>query len=167
MSSADATPDDAPDDAPQKPKRWLVPVVALLIGSVGAAAFTQSDTLRQTVGLAAADSTAAPEPEPVEFGQFTEMDGIVVNPRGTDGRRYLMVRLGVEAKKAETLSRLDALRPAAVDAVIEMMAQQPVEALTDVSQRDSLKEAIRSEFNRLLGKDGPVTRIYFTQYVLQ
>ena len=153
-------------DAPNKRKLWLVPVVALLIGSVGAGAVTQSEALRQTLGVgpAVTDSTAPP---PAEFGQFTELDGIVVNPRGTDGRRYLMIKVGIEAEEAKTLTRIDELRPAAVDAIIDLMSAQPVEVLGDITQRDALKAELLARLNRMLGKDGPVTRVYFTQYVLQ
>jgi len=163
MSAETPTP-----DAPKKRKLWLVPVVALLIGSVGAGAVTQSATLRQTLGvsaLVASDSTAAAKP--AEFGQFTELDGIVVNPRGTDGRRYLMIKVGIEAKDAKTLTRIDELRPAAVDAIIELMSAQSVEVLSDITKREALKDAVLTQFNEMLGKDGPVTRVYFTQYVLQ
>ena len=90
-----------------------------------------------------------------------------MNPAGTDGQRYLMVKVGVEAEKAKTLARLDLLRPAAVDAVISHLSEQPVERLVDVAQRDSLKAEIQSRFDEMLGDDGPLSRIYFTQYVLQ
>ena len=95
------------------------------------------------------------------------MPGIVVNPLGTDGRRYLMVKVGVEADDAATLARLDEMSPAATDAVIGLMSAMRVEQLSDVARRDSLKEDVRRQFNAILGEDGPVTRVYFTQYVLQ
>ncbi len=156
---------DAPAEPTKNKMRWLVPVAALAIGGVGALAFTQPDALRQITMAASAET--APEDEPVEFGEFSEMPGIVVNPLGTGGRRYLMVKIGVEADDAETLTRLDEMSPAAVDAVIDLMGALRVEQLSDIGQRDSLKEGIRTRFNRILGEDGPVTRVYFTQYVLQ
>ena len=78
-----------------------------------------------------------------------------------------MVKLGVEAESEKTLDRLKDIDPAARDAVLSLLAVQTVEELSDVARRDSLKEDIRAEFNRLLGEDGPVTQVYFTQYVLQ
>ena len=156
---------DAPAETPKSKARLLIPVAALLVGGVGALAVTQPDAFRQLTMSAAAETT--PQAEPVEFGEFSEMPGIVVNPLGTDGRRYLMVKVGVEADDAETLTRLDEMSPAATDAVIGLMSAMRVEQLSDVSQRDSLKEDIRLRFNQILGEDGPVTRVYFTQYVLQ
>ena len=160
MASADDTP-----DAPKK-RSLLVPLlVAVLAGTGGAAAaITQGDALRQMVGGAPADSAAPP---PAEYGEFVEMAGIVVNPRGTDGRRYLMVKVGAEAEDVATLDRLTVLGPAATDAVIGLLARRSVAELADITRRDSLKEEVRLAFNGLLGEDGPVTRVYFTQYVLQ
>ncbi len=162
--SADALPPDTP---PTRSKTWLIPVLALVLGGAGAAAVTQSDEIRASLlgAPVAADSTAPPPP--VEFGEFTELDGIVVNPRGTDGRRYLMVKVGVEAEDAGTLKRLDALKPAATDAIIGMLSAQSVGVLGDITRRDSLKAELRARFNDMLGDDGPVSRVYFTQYVLQ
>ena len=161
---------DTPPDAPTKGRSPLVLVlIAVLAGTGGAAAaFTQADSLRAFVGGAPADAPdAADAPPPVEYGEFVEMAGVVVNPRGTDGRRYLMVKVGAEAEAAETLDRLTVLSPAATDAVIGLLARRSVAELADITRRDSLKEEVRVAFNDLLGEDGPVTRVYFTQYVLQ
>lgn len=162
MSAAD------PAAEPAKGRRsLLVPaLIAVLAGTGGAAAaFTQSDAIRQAVGGAPAGE--APAPAPTEYGEFVEMNTIVVNPRGTGGRRYLMVRVGVEAAEAKTLERLQVLTPAATDAVIDLLSGQTVGELSDIARRDSLKEGVRGRINEVLGEDGPVTRVYFTQYVLQ
>ena len=160
---------DDPKEAPaKKGKTWLIPLLmAVVAASAGAAAVTQSDTLRQTVGLSVAPPDTSATEAPVEYGVFMDMDGIVVNPKGSDGRRYFMVRVGVEAESQKTLDRLGELGPAATDAVIGLMAELTVEELADITRRDALKEALRDRFNAILGDDGPVSRIYFTQYVLQ
>ena len=159
------------EDTPAAPKKrgLLVPVLVAVLAATGgaAAAFTQADTLRQMVGGAPADAGGEAALPPVEYGEFVEMAGIVVNPRGTEGRRYLMVKIGAEAEAVETLDRLTVLTPAATDAVIGLLASRSVAELADITRRDSLKEEVRVAFNDLLGEDGPVTRVYFTQYVLQ
>ncbi len=156
---------DAPAKAPRSKMAFLIPVVALLVGAGGAVAVAQPEALRQLTGSAPPDSSQTDVP--VEFGEFTELDAIVVNPKGTGGRRYLMVKLGVEAEDEGTLARLDELQPAAVDAVLQLLSAETVERLSDITLRDSLKDEIRTRFNTMLGEDGPITRIYFTQYVLQ
>jgi len=160
MASAD------PDDAPKK-NGPLAPILALVVGVAATFGLTQFGPLAGILGTAPAAAAVADTAPPVEYGEFTELDGIVVNPRGTDGRRYFMVKVGVEAEDAKTLARLDVLRPAAVDAVIGLLSEQSVETLTDITKRDSLKTQILDRFNEMLGEEGPVSRIYFTQYVLQ
>ena len=171
MSNPNRRAGDAPETDPppaKKGKAWLVPLVAaVVLASAGAAAVTQSDTLRQTVGLSVAAPDSSASDEPVEFGLFHEMTGVVVNPHGSDGRRYFMLRVGVEAEDQKTLDRFGDLTPAATDAIITLMAGRTVEELADISQRDALKDALKDQFNGLLGDDGPITRVYFTQYVLQ
>lgn len=155
-----------PAEAPAKKKRRLLPVilaVAVALSAGAATALTPGSPLRTAMGGTPADSTAAEVP----FGEFVEMESIVINPRGTDGRRYLMARIGVEAAEPKTLERLGVLGPAVRDAVLETLSQRTVAELSDVTRRDTLKEEVRSALNRVLGPDGLVTRVYFTQYVLQ
>lgn len=134
---------------------------AVALAAGGAAAYAQRDRLLED------DPEAPPEEAPVELGAFHEMEGVVINPRGTAGQRYLMVKVGVEAESEKTLDRLKDIDPAARDAVLTLLADQTVSQLSDVTRRDTLKEQIRADLNRLLGEDGEVSRIYFTQYVLQ
>lgn len=150
-------------------RRILVPLLTAVIAlsAGGAAALTQRDKIEPLLGIAPADSSAAAAAEPTEFGSFLELEGVVINPRGSGGQRYLMAKVGVESPEQATLDRLTVLAPAAQDAVITILGSQSVAELSDVVRRDSLKGAIRDEFNQMLGKDGEVTRIYFTQYVLQ
>jgi flagellar FliL protein len=158
-SNADAAPE-------KKGRNLLVPLVVVAAVAAGAF-FLGGDVVQAALGSETPEASASEETAPAEFGEFAELDGIIINPRGTDGRRYLMVKVGAEAQDPKTLTRLNALGPVAKDAVIDMMASRTVEELSDVTRRDSLKELVRGRFNEILGEDGPVTRVYFTQYVLQ
>lgn len=148
----------------------LVPVVLTLVAVVASAigVFTQRDRIEQMLGGAPPAAAAVTEVEPpVEFGQFAEMEGIVINPRDSNGRRYLMAKIGVEAESEKTLARLEELGPAARDAILTILASQSSQQLGDITRRDSLKQEVRGALNGLLGDDGSVSRIYFTQFVLQ
>ena len=165
-----STPTD-PADAPAKTaSRWRIPMLAALLAATagGAAAFTQKDTLRSLMGNPPpADSTAvAPDP-PRAFGHFAEMEPIVVNPMSTGGRRYLMVKIGLETENEKALAKLFERVPAANDALISLFGHESVETLTDISRRDSLKESVRTVLNEIAGDEEPIGRVYFTQYVLQ
>ncbi len=168
-----------PAEAPKK-RRMLPVLLAFTVAmSAGAAtALTPGSPLHAAMGGAPAEAPSAhaddaptdddaADDDDAPFGEFVEMDALVINPRGTDGRRYLMARVGVEAATPETLERLDVLGPAASDAILESLSSRTVAELSNITLRDSLKQDIRSSLNRVLGDDGPVTRVYFTQYVLQ
>ena len=102
-----------------------------------------------------------------EFGEFMQMESLVVNPQGSGGRSYLMLQIGAEAASPETIERLKTISPAANDAVLDLLSRKTTDELGDITQRDALKEELRTTLNGLLGHEGPVRRIYFIQYVLQ
>lgn len=158
----------ADSDTPKSRPAWILPLVTLAVGGAAAFGALQTEQGRSMLGLVpAAEAGTVPEEAPMEFGEFVELDAIVVNPRGSEGRRYMMLKLGVEAEEAETLEVLATRKPAVTDAVIDVIATQSARELDDITRRDSLKEAIRTRFNEILGEEGEVSRLYFTQYVLQ
>ena len=166
----DKKADPAPADAKGRPA-WMMPAVAAVValGAGVATAFTP-------LGGASAGSSERHSPAPAEasatgdgaeFGEFMQMESLVVNPQGSGGRSYLMLQIGAEAAAPETIERLKTISPAANDAVLDLLSHKTTEELGDIAQRDALKEELRTTLNRLLGHEGPVRRIYFIQYVLQ
>jgi flagellar FliL protein len=162
MADANAPDADAPDagavDAPKKKGKLLLflPVVALLLGGGGGYYQYQK-------------ATALPEEEaaeaPVEYGAFTSLPGFIVNPAGSGGRRYLMVDLALEAADEATIEEITSREVVLRDAVVAILAAQTVEELASIADRTALKDSIQSRVNEIL--EGEVSRLYFTQYVLQ
>ena len=173
---------------PEKKKRsklllFLVPalVVGLLSGT--ALGVAQNDTLARVHAMleqpgeadAAADSADAEAPDaeaeadpdalPDEFGAFSEMTGVIVNPAGTDGSRYLMLNLAFEGSE-EAIATLKAREVVVKDRVLSHLSGQTMERLSRFAARDTLKQELRARVNGVLGEHA-VSRLYFTQYVLQ
>ncbi len=159
---ADAAPDGAPPvveapaaEAPPKKRGRLLlvlPVLALLAGGgLGYARYQEA---------AGADADA-----PIEYGEFLELPGFIINPADSGGRRYLMVDLGFEAADAKALEALAEHEVVVRDAIVGILSEQSVEELAAVSAREALKDSLRARVNGLLEHD--VDRLYFTQYVLQ
>lgn len=158
---------DAPTDAPapaSTSRRILVTLLAasIALSAGAAAAYTQKDKL---LGTPSAAATADEPAKPIKYGTVTELDGIVVNPNGSNGRRYLMAKVAVELDKEKALELLTVRSAIARDAILSILVQRTVEELAVPATRDSLKAEIRTELNGIL--EGHVSRIYFTQYVLQ
>ena len=163
--SGDAVTSDAPASG-QRFWLFVVGLVVLAAVSGGGLAFTQYGRLAQAATDGAADAEAAPDDAPVAYGAFTELKGLVVNPAGTSGTRYLAVSIGFEADGPEVLAELERKEIVVRDAVLTRLSQRTAAELSAISRRDALKEELRTSVNEIL-QEGDIRRLYFTQYVLQ
>ncbi len=149
-----------------------------LLTSVGGSlvAHTQYDWLatqaRSLQGFAANDADASqvdeasPRAEPIDFGLFHEIENMIINPAESGGSRYLMVNVGFESDRQAVITELDDKEIVVRDRVINLLSQFPVATLADIDRRAFVKDTLRQSVNQILEK-GQVTRLYFTQYVLQ
>ena len=145
----------------------LLAVVLLALGAGGYVAYSQYVTLATTaskVGLGGGSEEE--EEKPVEYGEFLEIEGLVVNPSDSEGRRFLMVKLGLESSKAAVLEEVESKQVVVRDTVLKLLARRTVVELAAVELRTELKEELRAAVNGVL-REGEVQRLYFTQYVLQ
>lgn len=158
-----ATPPDSDSvDAPPKKGKLLfilLPVLALTLGSGGGYFFFTK------TAEAAPTEEAPPEPETPEFGVFTNLPGVIVNPAGTGGRRYLMADIALEVEDEKAVEGISEREVVIRDVVVQTLSEKTVEELAALEARDALKDTLLVRVNELLEAD--VTRLYFTQYVLQ
>jgi flagellar FliL protein len=103
---------------------------------------------------------------PVEFGEFMELANIIVNPADSDGRRLLMLSLGLETNEPSTLESITQREMVVRDTVIKILGQRTVDELADIEERTVIKDQLREAINGILS-EGEIKRMYFTQYVLQ
>jgi flagellar FliL protein len=162
----------APDSEAPPKRRWLPIAAAVVVPAVLGAwvAVNQQASLAAVLGGPEAGVEAPveeePEADPMQYGEFLELQGLIVNPAGTEGLRYLMVHVGFESEETKALEELTAKEIAVRDAVIKILSAKTVPQLSDIGRRDSLKVEIRDTVNGML-RDGQIDRLYFTQYVLQ
>ena len=155
-------------------RKWIVLGVLALVLSGGGAFLsyayygeiaTMTSTVLMEVGIDGGED-AEVEDEPLEYGVFTEIEGIVINPASTSGQRYLMVNIGLESANQAILDEVSGKEIVVRDTVLKILGSQSVEDLVDISRRNELKEMLRSAVNDILD-EGEVDRLYFTRYVLQ
>ena len=155
---------DAAEAPPKKKgKAVLVLVPVLLAATVGGGWLGVSRAAAPAATEEAAEEAHAEDEEPPSF---SELQGIVVNPAGTDGQRYLLVNAGFEMKDPATVEELGTREIVVRDAIVGILSRQTVPELSDVRRRDALKAEILAAVNETL-REGEVKRFYFTQYVLQ
>lgn len=147
----------------------LLPLLLLLAaGGGGYVAVSQYPKLAAAAAVLNEADAEAPEEEtvPEEYGEFLEIQGLIVNPAGTSGQRYLMVNVGLESDKGKVLEELEMKEIVVRDRVLGLLSRRTVPELADIGQRQAIKDSMRASINEVLEK-GRVTRLYFTQYVLQ
>jgi flagellar FliL protein len=119
------------------------------------------------VGEALAASPDSPETRaPGEYGSFTKMEGLIVNPAGSSGMRYLALSLAFESGSSSVVQEIENKKVVVRDAVLKFLSEHTAEQLSNPTRRTALKDSLRAETNRLL-TTGTVDRLYFTQFVLQ
>jgi flagellar FliL protein len=155
-----------PTAEPEKKKSGLLVKVILFVVALGggaAAGFTSYDIVAKYThpGPAGQDSDTL-----IEYGQFFELTGMIVNPAESEGKRYLMVNLGLESKDAKVLADVEAKQIVLRDMVIRTLGSLTAEELADIANREEIKTDLLTGVNRIL-QEKEVDRIYFTQYVLQ
>lgn len=143
--------------------------VALLAGGgAGAGAgFFMADRALAGVGSLAAstsetEASTAPEPEWALFA----LDNLVVNPAGTQGRRFLIVSASIEADPDRALPALERSDARLRDGILRALGAWGVEELTDASRRPEIEAIVRGVAQDVAG-DARVGRIYFSQFLLQ
>ncbi|WP_103029107.1 flagellar basal body-associated FliL family protein [Salinibacter altiplanensis] len=100
------------------------------------------------------------------LGALSTLEGLVVNPAGSQGNRYLAVSVVFETETPEAKKELERKKVVVKDAVLRLLSERTVEELSDPEKRDGLKDALRDEANGILSK-GTIDRLYFTEFVLQ
>jgi flagellar FliL protein len=95
-----------------------------------------------------------------------EIDNLVVNPRDTQGTRFLVVGLAIRMTPGTTLPSLEATEPEVRDAILGLLSAMTVEELSDPSSRETLKGRIRDAIEGAIGK-GKISTVLIPQFVLQ
>ncbi len=143
--------DEAPKKGGKKKKIILIVLVVLLV--VGGAAYWF------LLKPAPADgATPAPTPEPVA-GKVVVADSVSIN---LAGGHYLRLGLGLQltAAVAEAPETAKAL-----DIAIALFSGRTAEEVSDLAQRDALKEELKKEL--VEAYEGEVMDVYFTDFVSQ
>ncbi len=164
--------DQNPDaEAPGKEKKSLgfltkiLMVAVMLVFQITAAYFGVNyiffgDTLSEA-------STPVEETGYEEVGPIIQLDELVVNPSGSMGRRFLVVKVALELLDVAVQKELVRQMPLINDGLIRLLASKNVEYLSNIAARDSLREEMRVVINdRLPSQDG-VTNVFFTGFILQ
>lgn len=155
---------------PQARRGGVLPLVAVLLVTLGGGALAGQGLLGPGLGKALAERAAAAEEagEHAEEGQTTLhlVDNLVVNPAGSGGSRFLITSLAIEAVTPEAAAQLAARDVEIRHAFTLVLGSRTVESLVDVAGRTALTEELLAAAAGVVG-DGMVRRVLIPQFVIQ
>jgi flagellar protein FliL len=104
--------------------------------------------------------------DPAAAPEIHTLDNLVINPANSGGARFLLVSIAIEAGSTKALETLKARDAELRDAVLNTIASREVDALTNITYRDTVKTELAAAINARFGKK-TVKRLFFPQWVIQ
>ncbi len=95
-----------------------------------------------------------------------KIDNLIVNPAGSQGRRFLMMSVAIEVPDTKTEAALRLKDAMLRDAIIGAIERQPIGVITSPGGRDSVRAAIQRVLEPLV-EEAEWVHIYLPQFVLQ
>lgn len=95
----------------------------------------------------------------VSAGEFT------TNVNDVAGNRYLKVEVSIEIKDKNSEETINEFMPVIRDTILTILSSKTAADL-DAQNRDNIKEEIKAELNKKLGK-GYIKQVYFTNFIMQ
>ncbi len=106
------------------------------------------------------------EPKDETVGLFWQIKDFVINPAGTQGRRFLVLEMGFETHNSKLIGEAESKKIWIRDAIMQLLVTKTPEELLDFTKRDGIKVEILEAVNSKL-KDGTFENLYFLKYIMQ
>jgi flagellar FliL protein len=165
----------APPSKPIAIKKLLVVGVPVFLVQLGILFFVatkfvsgpSSGTPPAQAGASAPAESGAKGEEGAEAGarMFIVKD-LIVNPAGTNGTRYLLLTVGIEASTSEGVKELEKKEIQVRDALNTVLTTKGLDELASVERREDLRTEIQTKVGSLV-KAGSVTNVYFSKFIIQ
>jgi flagellar FliL protein len=117
-------------------------------------------------------AAASPAPSPAKKTETAKiicpLDAFVVNlmDRATVAKRYLKVTMALEVGDEEGKAKVERHKTQLRDTIILLLTAQGFQDISSVEGKLGLKQEVLARVNQILGP-GTVSRIYFTEFVVQ
>lgn len=117
-------------------------------------------------------AAATPQPSPAKKIEAAKvicpLDAFVVNlmDRATVAKRYLKVTMALEVGDEEAKTKVEKHKTQLRDTIILLLTAQGFQDISSIEGKLGLKQEVLSRANQILGA-GTVSRVYFTEFVVQ
>ena len=156
----------------------IIAVFVLLMGMMGAGFFLLWSQMSATVAQVQKQNGAeeAPEEEVVveetKIGPLYRMDTLIVNLADQGGKRYLRVTMELELKPnedinaSEVLEEIEMRLPQLRDTILMILPSKQYAEISTTTGKIALRDELIVKLNAFL-KKGQISKIYFTEFVVQ
>ena len=95
------------------------------------------------------------------------MDSIVVNLGSVDSRRYLRVIISLEVNNSETEKAVNENKIIFRDKLVSYFSAKDAKSIGTQDSQIKLRSEIKDNLNKLLGSDNAITKVYFSDFIVQ
>ncbi|MBF0158795.1 MAG: flagellar basal body-associated FliL family protein [Magnetococcales bacterium] len=146
----------------------ILVVPALLIGLAGGYFIGQKLATKHAEETEKKEPQAAPTPkDPAELvGEMFKLEPFLVNLNEPRGNRYLKVTVQLEMGNAAMKAEVERRQAQIRDIILSLMSSKTTQDLQAPEGKFRLRDELLSRINAQL-INGSVTRVYFTEFVIQ
>jgi flagellar FliL protein len=174
MEAAEAPASEEQGKSGKGMSRLLMILLMILLPAIGGAylAYSQFSTIAEAAVGAGFDvgfkneAKHEEEGEPTTYGQFVKINDLLINPAGTNGKRFLVVSLGLETRSDDVVGELEEKDIVIRDAILRRLGSYTDVQLASIEHRTRLKDELLADLNQVV-QAGDIDRLYFTQFLLQ
>lgn len=151
------------EEKPAQPKKkstlkWII-IMSVVLAAVTAGTIAGFYFFTKT-------EVKKPAPEKPVVLTIWPMDAFVINIAETNGERYLKIVIQLEVSEPSVVAELEQLKPRLRDSILDLLTPKTYKDLMDLAGKQRLREDIAGRVNNILQR-GKVTKVYFTDFVIQ
>ena len=94
------------------------------------------------------------------------LDTLIVNLSGSNGRRYLKVKINLDAKDGGVKKLIEAKSIQIKDRLISILSSKTLEDIEGLEAQENLRKEVKDAVDVVLKAEG-VLQVYFTEFVVQ
>ena len=125
-----------------------------------------SQTGPEAEAAALAEEAAAKEAAAAKMGPTYKMDTLIVNLADQGGKRYLRIGMEWELSGPEVVQEVDKRMPQLRDAILMILPTKQYADIGTAQGKIDLRDELMARVNSII-RNGAVTMIYFTEFVVQ
>lgn len=154
----------------------FLPIVLMLLGFFFVTKFLNPRFIisgtGQNVGTESSKDTianqSAPTPVPSKSGIIYEFGTVLVNPLGTEGRRYIKVGINLELRSKSLVKSIDKAKPMLQHQFIITLSSKTIDEISSPEGKLALQKELKENFVSVLGlSQEDIHQVYFSEFVVQ